>query len=352
MPYVFGVDGGGSTCRAILITDSGRVVYAGRGPSVNYHNVGASQASRVISRLFKEALATAHAKPAECRGVCMGLAGVGRDSDVRILKPLFDNLFETIPFMLVSDAEIALASGALSDSGMLVMAGTGSMVFGCNEDGLTGRVGGYGPLVSDEGGGYRIGLEAIRAILRSRDGLDGPSSLGERLLTHLNLKDADELVNWVNSEQATRERVAELAPLVIRAANEDDTAADELLNQQADLLALGVEALHRRLKFKESVPVVMSGGLLVHSSYYNQMLRRKILYLLPGAQVAPPKMEPIFGAALYAYSKAGVTISEDLIDSILTSYRDLPQEKTLTSEPEPSPVSLPESETADGAPVE
>ncbi len=323
MPYVFGVDGGGSNCRTILTTDDGRTLHAGRGPSVNYHEVGAGQATRIIEKLFKEALEAAHAAPRECKAACLGLAGAGREQDKRTLSPLFDNIFSETPYMLVGDAEIALASGAMSDSGILVMAGTGSMVFGRSEHGQTGRVGGYGPLVSDDGSGYRIGVEAIRAALKSHDGVEGETALGAILLKHLDLKDMDELVSWTNSDQATRRRVAELAPLVIRAANEDDPAAEAILNQEADSLALGVYALHKRMEFKENVQVVMSGGLLLHSSYYNQLLRRKIMYLIQSAAVNPPKLEPIFGAALYAYSLAGIDISDDLLDTMQRSHREV-----------------------------
>lgn len=333
MPYVFGVDGGGSNCRSILTTDDGRTLHAGRGPSVNYHEVGAGQATRIISKLFAEALEAAHAAPRECKAVCLGLAGAGREHDKRTLSPLFDNIFTETPYILVSDAEIALASGAMSDSGILVMAGTGSMVFGKNDHGQTGRVGGYGPSVSDEGSGYRIAIEAIRAVLRCHDGVEGESILGPVLLKHLELKDIDELVAWINSDQATRRRVAELAPLVVRAANEDDPAADAILNQETDTLALGVDALHKRLNFKENVQVVMSGGLLLHSSYYNQLLRRKIMYLIQSASVNPPKLEPIFGAALYAFSLAGIEINDDLLDSMQRSHRELIKKLPLQTAP-------------------
>lgn len=337
MPYIFGVDGGGSTSRSILITDTGRVVHIGRGPSVNYHEIGASQAVRVLGRLFQDALDSAHAAARECKAACLGLAGVGRPQDQRILSPLLDNLFTDTPYHLVGDAEIALASGAMADSGILVMAGTGSMAFAKNDEGDTARVGGYGPLISDDGGGYRIAVDGLRAVLRSHDGIDPPTMLKEKLCAHLKLKEVNELVSWVNSDQSTRRNLAELAPLVIRAANEDDASATEILSRHADTLALGVETLHKSLKFKDNAQVVMSGGLLLHNSFYNQMLRRKILYLLPGAAVSPPKMEPIFGSALFAFSLAGIDITEDLLQSIQLTYRDLPKQSTSITAQEETP---------------
>ena len=48
MPYVFGVDGGGTRSRAILMTDRGRVVYHGKGPGLNYHDAGAGPVTATV----------------------------------------------------------------------------------------------------------------------------------------------------------------------------------------------------------------------------------------------------------------------------------------------------------------
>lgn len=322
MPYVFGVDGGGSSSRALMITDRGRVVYCGKGPGVNYHEVGASQAVRVIEKLYEEALGAARARRDECVGIGLGLAGAGRDKDREILEPLFKNAFGDTPLRITTDADVALTSGALSDSGVIVICGTGTMVHGRNEQQETARAGGYGPLISDEGGGYWLAIQALRRIAQAHDGCGIPTALTASVLEHLQLKDFDGLIHWIHSQDASRKRVAEIAPLVVRAASEDDPVADELLNQGADALAIGVEAVHKRLGFSDRFDVVLSGGLITHATLYAQLVRRKILYLLPGASVNLPRMEPVFGAAFFAYSLAGLGIDQDLLHMIQTTYRE------------------------------
>ncbi|RJP19042.1 MAG: hypothetical protein C4527_27930 [Candidatus Omnitrophota bacterium] len=325
MPYVFGIDGGGSTSRAILITDAGRVVHLAKGPGVNYHEVGAGSVSTTISRLFKETLLAAHARQDECRGVCLGLAGVGREQDRAILKPLFDEVFGKNAYLLVSDAEIALTSGNLSESGIVIIAGTGTILFGRNEQGREGRVGGHGPLLSDEGSGYCIALQGLRAIVRSHDGFEGATLITKSVLEHLKMKTVDELIPWVYAQSTNRRKIAALASFVIQAANEDDPLADEIINQEADALALGVEVLKKKLEMPDCFDVVLSGGLFSASSYYRQIVRRKLLYLLPGANVVSPQLEPVIGAGLYAMHQAGVRIDNDLLDAIRRTYRELMQ---------------------------
>lgn len=349
MPYVFGVDGGGTQSRAILMTDRGRVVYLGKGPALNYHDVGASQVSSSVNRIFNDALRNSRARAEECRGVCLGLAGCGQEQDRAILQPLFDGLFGKDKYVLMSDAQIALVSGTLSESGIIIIAGTGSMIYGRNEDGMDGRVGGYGSLLSDEGSGYHIGLDALKAIVRHHDGMDDKPGFQKTVFDHLGVQRIGDLISWVNSGNASRDRIAALAELVIRAAAEDDPTADAILERQADALARCVNALHRRLSFSERVDIVLSGGLFSDASYYWQLVRRKIHYFLPGANVLSPKLEPVIGAALYAFSIASIPIDEDLLDLARRSYREcLQPQKNMKPDtfsefaPEPAPNPLPE----------
>ncbi len=322
MPYVFGVDGGGSTSRAILITDSGRVVHVAKGPGVNYHEVGASSVTATITRLYKESLEAAHARQDECRGICLGLAGVSREQDRAILIPLFDEQFGKTTYLLLSDAEIALTSGTLSESGIVIIAGTGTIIYGRNSQGREGRVGGHGPLLSDEGGGYRIALNGLRAIVRFHDGFEGETVIRKYVLDHLKLKTVEELVPWVYTQTTNRRKIASLAAFVMQAANEDDPLAEEIIDLEADQLALGVEVLKKKLEFPDCFDVVLSGGLFSSSSYYRQIVRRKILYLLPGANVVSPQLDPVIGAGLYALHNAGITIDNDMLDTIRRTYRE------------------------------
>lgn len=353
MPYAFGVDGGASKSRAVLLTTRGEVLHIARGPGVNYHEAGAQNAVATLSRLFKQCLEASRARAEECAGMCFGLAGVGRPRDKETLTPLLDSVFRKDAFLLYSDAEIALASGTLSESGILVIAGTGSMVFGKTEDGGKARCGGHGPLLSDEGSGYRIGLDGLRAAVRAHDGVDEPTPLSARLPEHLKLNSMDELIGWVNSNAATREKIAALAPLAVRAAEEDDPAADRIVHAHADALAVRVSAVHKKLRMPPRVDVVLSGGLLRNSAFYRQLVQRKILYLLPGAGVMAPKLEPVLGAALYALAKAGVEIDNGLLDIMKRTHQEcahkLETVKPVMGDETPSPREAAGSETGSPA---
>jgi len=63
----------------------------------------------------------------------------------------------------VNDAVIALTAGAPERFGIVVLAGTGSIAYGASRDGRTARSGGFGSLLADEGSGYWLGHQALRA---------------------------------------------------------------------------------------------------------------------------------------------------------------------------------------------
>ena len=72
--------------------------------------------------------------------------------------------------VIVNDATAALVGGTGHPFGVVCVAGTGSIAFGVNRAGERARAGGWGHLLGDEGSGYAIGLEALRAVCRASDG--------------------------------------------------------------------------------------------------------------------------------------------------------------------------------------
>jgi N-acetylglucosamine kinase-like BadF-type ATPase len=331
MPYAFGVDGGASNSRAVLATLQGEVLHTANGPGVNYHVCSSQSAVNTLHKLFQECLEGARAKESECKGLCFGLSGIGREHDHTVMTPILNQKFTTGTYILTSDAEIALSGGSLSDQGILVIAGTGSMVYGRSETGIVARAGGHGALLSDEGSGYRIGIEALRAVIRDEEELSIPTKLKKYIYEEMGFQGLEDTVQWANSGQAPKDKIASLAPLVIKAADEGDPAADEILHQQADQLALYVESVYNRLHTPDRVDIILTGGVLDQASNYWQIVRRKIMYLIPGAHVSAPKLEPVLGAVLYGLSHAKVEINSDLISTLRRTFADSKQHKPSTT---------------------
>lgn len=160
-----------------------------------------------------------------------------------------------------SDAEIAFQDAFAGGPGILVLAGTGSMILGRGRDGRVDRVGGWGPLLGDGGSGYAIGRSALRAVARAEDRLDPATDLRATVLSAAGVRDPAELVAWAAG--ATRSQVAALAEAVAVACQAGDPAATAILESAASELARGVEVLSHRLgPWMGPAPIAFVGGLL------------------------------------------------------------------------------------------
>ena len=166
---------------------------------------------------------------------------------------------------VLSDAQAALL-GALHDGpGLLVLAGTGSIVVGRDGRGRWARAGGLGPLLGDEGSAFWIGRAWLRATTSGED--FGPV---RRLLAR-----PDAVA-----------RIAALAPGVLRRARRDARARAIVAEAQTHLAHLAVDVA-RRLRLRAPVTVSWAGGVLGDPGFRRGVARAVARAGLRARWVAP-----------------------------------------------------------------
>ena len=274
-----GIDGGGSHTVALLgSAGPGRMQILGRGeagPS-NLRAVGRAAAFAELDRAVTAAFTQAGLAPGTVGVACLGLAGAGRPEEQSAVRAWAAGagLADTIEVV----GDVALPVALLPDGwGVAVVAGTGSCVWARSPDGRTTRAGGWGPLLGDEGSGYALAVEALRLVTRRADRRGRATSLTERLLGRLGVQDPSALIQVVHGGEWDRTRLARLAPEVIRAADEGDIPAAELVDRQIRELAGCVAAAAAGLALPRDVlPLAMAGGLLVNAPTYRDRLLRQL----------------------------------------------------------------------------
>src|SRR5262245_19054169 len=181
-----GIDGGGSKTTFLLVDEhTNEICRAQSGPS-NRLSVGDEAAGEAIKQGVSRLTATPDI-------VCAGFAGAGRPESVAFYRDVLHSLLPDAELLIKSDAFIASIGALGVDTGLLLMAGTGSIVIGRDKDRAMFRIGGWGPHFGDEGSGFWIGREAVRAALRSID-LQMPTEFTERVATTLGLKSVSDVV--------------------------------------------------------------------------------------------------------------------------------------------------------------
>lgn len=312
---VIGIDGGGSRTRAAAADLEGRLLAWEEAGGANPHVVGVERAFATVRDLGRTLLERTGRDASQIAGWCCGLAGVERSEDREPFFRIAQEFRCGDRLLVTTDAVIALAGGTLSDRGVLVHAGTGSIVYGRDDD-STARTGGWGTLLDDAGSGYAIGRAALRRVMRAYDGREPQSALRDAILARLGLAQETDLVLWSSSSGRDAAAVADLAPVVLEVAAQEDPAAMEIADDAADELALMVRALGRAIPINAQTLIILSGGLFQHSEAFCEQVRRKIRFYYPDVTVERPKMPPVAGALLYALNRAGVKINRVLLDRL------------------------------------
>ena len=288
MRLFLGVDGGQSGTVAMVGDETGRVIGVGHGPAFRYDGA------------LEEALKATGGFGVGFQAACFGLSGgtTGREAVIR-------ELVRAERYVFSHDAAIALSGALDGKPGVIVIAGTGSIAFGRNAEGREARAGGWGYIFGDEGGAFDLVRQALRAALRQEEGWGSPTVLREMLLAETGSKSANELMHRFYGPEYPRERIAELAPVIDRAAAAGDAVAQDLFKSAAQALA-GLAGMVRRQIFlaEEPVPVSYSGGVF-HSEVLLARFRMLVELDESNSCVAPLHC-PAAGALIEAYRAGGV----------------------------------------------
>jgi N-acetylglucosamine kinase-like BadF-type ATPase len=301
MKYLIGIDGGGTKTDCAIADLSGKIIHQSAGRPSNFLIIGVEEAIENIFALIEENLFALEGDFADVKQIVIGVAGAGREEDAILLEEGFKDYaeLEGIHFKgvkVLSDAHIALEGSFPNSAGCILIAGTGSILFGKDEKGVIHRVGGFGRMIGDEGSGYSIGRKALNAVSKASDGRGEETLISELLNAKMSSGSANGIINKVYKEKLD---VASVAKIVIQAAEEGDPIAEDILDEEADELVLHIKSLINTIHTNK-LNVSFSGSLIDNKNFYSDLLKRKIKSSLPHVTVVKPFSSPVTGAILLA----------------------------------------------------
>lgn len=327
MTIVAGVDGGATHTRLILLDEAGNVLGTGQSGPSNLDNISNTLLVKNLSDALAKACSQKGINSFQIDAFFLGMAGVVSESDKNIIHRAVNQLplKKNISVEIDHDIRIALAGGlAGKPEGIAVIAGTGSSCYGRNRDGKSWMSGGWGHLLDDYGSGYDIGLNAIKAVLRSYDGRSAETTMTKPLLEILQIDAVPDIMNTVyynglnkSGHPMTKEEIATLASVVFEEANNNDDTALAILNSGAAELAQMIKAVMKTLDLKpESTPVTYAGGILSNYEFYRYLLSQQLEVLIPGTSLTHPQFDPVTGAGLLALQLVNNPLSDEILDSL------------------------------------
>ncbi len=270
---VVGVDGGGTSTRAVVMDEGCNVLGEGAAGPSNPLRVGVANAAAAIREAIDRACVAAQVRRPDIMAAEVGLAGARRkELRARMEDALRD--LELGEVEVVSDADIALFGATDGEPGLVVIAGTGSVC---------------------------CGIRALKAIAYAADGRGPETSLTAAARSYFHVTSADDLSTAIYAPTMSNERIAGVGKAVIEAAKAKDQVAREIMAEAGTELGTAAVAVIRNLKMgRERFQVAYVGGVFGAGDLVLEPLCAEVHRVAPKAYLAPPRHPPAVAAARMA----------------------------------------------------
>jgi N-acetylglucosamine kinase-like BadF-type ATPase len=306
--FVVGIDGGGTKTAAVIADLKGNVLARHIAGPANFKVIGVGSASQTIFALIKKCCTSAGCTPGNIRATVIGLAGAGRPDDKKkiangIRKFAASKKVKLKNIGIESDARIALEGAFKGGPGIVVIVGTGSIVFGKDVKGNIRRAGGWGRILGDDGSGYSIGREGLRAVCRENDQGTQTGVLANMVVKKFRLRSSSDIITAVHENDFD---IASAAPIVCAAADEGDSAALDIIQRAAhdvtELLRAVMMMYDQGADGSPRQKILLSviGGLLENETSLARALWKQITNSFASIEIIQPLSPPEYGAVLMA----------------------------------------------------
>jgi len=170
---------------------------------------------------------------------------------------------------VIMDIEGLYRAAVGSGRGVVVISGTGSTVYGHDDEGSPVRSGGWGHIFDDEGSGFWMSREIITCALRYREGLLPHDPIFDQLLEFYSVESIEKLVN-LTIIQDFKTKIASFSKVALE---QPTPLVKEIVDEGIGLLA------RRTLKVLEKTgpvdSITVHGGSF-QSTYYRERFTRAL----------------------------------------------------------------------------
>ena len=293
MAFFLGLDAGGTKTRAALGDDT-RVLARAAGGSIKPLRVSQDEAQKNLAALLADVARQSGVDLRQIAASCVGTAGLRLPQTDGWMRKIISSCVSGA-IVVCGDEEIALDAAFPGQAGVLVIGGTGSNTLGRTSTGALFTVGGWGPVLGDQGSGYWIGHQALRTALRAKD-FGEPTRILERAIAFWNAPSLAEVVNIAHSAPD----FSLLAPVVVECAEESDAVALEVLERGGRMLGEdAVQAFRQVRQHEPEAPmpgIAFIGSILDKVAFVRESMIETIRRSLPTVHILPEAVDAVMGA--------------------------------------------------------
>ncbi|OZB98620.1 BadF/BadG/BcrA/BcrD ATPase family protein [Paenibacillus sp. XY044] len=316
---IMGIDGGGSNTRVIIASPDGNIVaYVEDQKAASHHRD--DQATDNVKTAIRKALSIAGCSPGDICGMAAGIAGYDRDKDLEWVQELTQLQDMACPKWHVNDAVAAHYGALMAQPGVVVISGTGSIIFGINEEGQYIRNYDYHHYAASAA--RFLAYDAVyEAIAGHTDDTDADLILN--MLSHWGAADLGELAfmgrNGFHEDRRERDRIfGAFAPYVTEAATEGSLLAQAVCDRSIHQIVVGIRLIGSHFR-AENLQVACIGSV-ANSAYFQKKLGH-IALSDPGRPftLMAPHFPPVVGSFLYAMEQLGLPVTDGVLKRLSCS---------------------------------
>lgn len=302
-----GVDGGGTKSAFMLIDQIGEVLaYDIKGGS-NYLQIGKELIKDVLTEGILAVSKQAGINIKEIDFAFLGIPCYGEDRDGdQLIEETVAGILLGDNYLIGNDVEAGWAGSLACQPGINIVAGTGSIGYGKDQQGKSERCGGWGCFLGDEGSAYWLGKKLINLFTKEADGRLEKTPIYQIIRDKYELQSDFDFISLVYDKlECKRENIAGMAPLLTQAAREGDKFAVNIFDEAAKELSMLVKSIIKSLDFRagQAIPVSYSGGVFKAVELILNPLNKYLSY--ENVKLIKPIMQPVTGAALNAIKLSG-----------------------------------------------
>lgn len=301
MKYYIGIDGGATSSKCVVADSNLNIYCSAVGGPTNFLIRGTDEVCANVFELIKICLSSTSINETDIAALSIGSTGAGRINDAErlhsALKVFLNSKNIFIDKILVhGDVRIALEGAFSGQSGILLIAGTGSIILAKDVNGNIHRAGGFGRFIGDEGSGFSIGKKGLQAVSKYWDGRSPKTMLAELLTAKKEIGDSVKLIDSVYNKNFD---IPCVAPLVIEAAKEGDFICRQILEDESEELILHVKSIIEKTGDEKS-RFCLIGSLIISENYYSSLFKDKLKNMFPNLTLMKPDYPPEVGAVILA----------------------------------------------------
>ncbi|MFZ1320500.1 MAG: BadF/BadG/BcrA/BcrD ATPase family protein [Ignavibacteria bacterium] len=293
--FYIGADSGGTKFELLIVSLSGKILKSFRTKGIHYSVAGPQKYSEKITEYIQAAVFKSGLEIENCMGICIGLAGAREESDRTKLAKLFKQKTKVRKIIINSDAMTALIGAFEGKEGIILISGTGSVLYGYYKNKIK-RIGGWGRIIGDEGSGYWIGKKALNVAAKEFDRVNDislQSSLCKKLFSEFGI-DRSNLNDMIFKENFD---IQKITPHVLDLAGKKSKVCIEIIETAVEDLIYHIKTYLDFVKPVRVLKIALIGSLIENENILSVKLKKEILKLKK-VKAVEKKHSPAYGAYL------------------------------------------------------